>query len=121
MTGGLLFQNEEITKYIKFKITIEDNGVGISQQNVSRLFKDYKRLEEHDKLNAKGTGLGLSICKNIIEQMGGTVSVDSEIDKGTKFHIVLQLKAIHKVNQPALSLTKSFKTFFRPVICKDKV
>lgn len=44
-------------------------------------------------MNAKGTGLGLSICKNIIEQMGGTVSVESEEGKGTKFHIIVTLKS----------------------------
>ena len=52
---------------------MEDNGAGISKKNQKLLFKDYARLEEHESMNAKGTGLGLSICKNIIEQMGGTV------------------------------------------------
>lgn len=65
-------------KYIKAKITIEDNGAGISKKNQKKLFTDYTRLDEHQSMNAKGTGLGLSICKNIIEQMGGTVSIESE-------------------------------------------
>jgi signal transduction histidine kinase len=56
---------------------IEDNGVGISENNKGKLFTDYSRLEEHEDMNAKGTGLGLSICKNIIEQMGGNVEVES--------------------------------------------
>jgi hypothetical protein len=47
-------------------------------------------------MNAKGTGLGLSICKNIIEQLGGTVSIESEEGLGTKFHITISLKVEEK-------------------------
>ena len=44
-------------------------------------------------MNAKGTGLGLSICKNIITQMGGTISIESEEGHGSKFNITMGLKA----------------------------
>lgn len=47
-------------------MVIEDNGAGISKENVDKLFKDYSRLAEHENMNAKGTGLGMSICKKII-------------------------------------------------------
>jgi len=73
----------EQTKYVKFAIIIEDNGVGISKENISKLFKDYSRLDEHQNMNHKGTGLGLSICKNLVEQMGGKVKVESEINVGS--------------------------------------
>lgn len=73
----------EEMKYIKLKMTIEDNGVGISNANLKKLFTNYTSLDEHKKMNAKGTGLGLSICKNIVEQMGGSVSVQSTLGKGT--------------------------------------
>lgn len=86
----------EVTKYIKMRMTIEDNGVGIAEQNLNKLFTDYSCLKEHSKLNAKGTGLGLSICKNIIEQMGGSVEVESTLGVGTKFHITNQMKVIDK-------------------------
>lgn len=49
-------------------------------------------------MNAKGTGLGLSICKNIIEQMGGNVEVESVLGKGTKFLITLNVKAQDKIS-----------------------
>lgn len=70
-------------------MTIEDNGVGISKENQNKLFQNYSRLDEHQHMNDKGTGLGLSICKNIIEKMGGDVSIESEVGHGTKFHIVV--------------------------------
>ena len=47
-------------------IIIEDNGVGISEENIEKLFKDFNKLDEHKNMNAKGTGLGLSICKKIV-------------------------------------------------------
>lgn len=89
-------ETKEQLKYIKLQLTVEDNGAGISKQNLGKLFKDYSRLEEHEGMNAKGTGLGLSICKNIIEQMGGDVEVTSELGKGTMFKINLNIKATDK-------------------------
>ena len=77
-------------------MVIEDNGAGISKENVNKLFKDYSRLQEHANMNAKGTGLGMSICKKIINQMGGHVYAESEIGKGTKINVELGIKAIDK-------------------------
>ena len=74
-------------KFVKLQIVIEDNGVGIKRENISKIFQDYSRLDEHESMNAKGTGLGMNICKRIIEQMGGKCSIDSEVDKGTEIKI----------------------------------
>jgi signal transduction histidine kinase len=68
-------------------MTFEDNGVGITKEDQTKVFTDYTRLQEHNKLNLKGTGLGLSICKDLIEQMGGKVEIDSVKDKYCKFII----------------------------------
>ena len=70
-------------------------------------------------MNAKGTGLGLSICKNIIEQMGGSVQVLSELGKGSRFQINLNALARDKgaSNQlernSQLQITDSFSASFR--------
>lgn len=53
------------------------------KENIKKLFTDFEKLNEHKAMNAKGTGLGLSICKQIIEQMGGKVSIKSEVGFGT--------------------------------------
>ena len=58
---------EETEKYAKFRIEIEDNGAGISEENINNLFIDFGMLELHRKMNSQGTGLGLSICKRIAE------------------------------------------------------
>jgi signal transduction histidine kinase len=85
--------DQESEKYIKIKIEISDTGVGIKKENLSKLFMDFGKLDEHSKINAQGTGLGLSICKKMIEKMGGTVSVDSVEGKGTTFTVSLVMKA----------------------------
>ena len=61
------FDSQEIEKYAKFRIDIEDNGAGISEENINKLFIDFGMLEQHRKMNSQGTGLGLSICKRIAE------------------------------------------------------
>lgn len=66
---------------------IEDTGVGISPENIKKLFQDYSRLDEHQNINQGGTGLGLSICKNLVEQMGGKVDVESKLGEGSRFNI----------------------------------
>ena len=56
------------------------------------MFLDFSVLDEHRSRNIRGTGLGLSICKKIIQKMGGKVSVESTIGKGTTFTIVITSK-----------------------------
>ena len=62
-----------------------DTGIGISENCLKHLFIDFSKLDENSKRNSQGTGLGLSICKNIIEQMGGSVEVKSQLGQGSRF------------------------------------
>ena len=72
---------------------------------MDKLFIDFTKLDEHLELNEIGTGLGLSICKKIIEQMGGSVSVSSEVDVGSTFSINLFSKTkLQKVNTISKSI-----------------
>jgi len=64
---------------------IIDSGVGISQEGINNLFMDFGKLSENSERNKSGTGLGLSICKKIIEQMGGSVKVESKLGEGSTF------------------------------------
>lgn len=74
--------------YAFFKTEIEDNGVGISKEFIPHLFEDFSR--EHNTTHSKiaGTGLGMSIAKKLTELMNGSIEVESEIGKGTKFTVV---------------------------------
>ena len=78
-------QSQEYEKY--YEISISDNGIGIPQEYLQQIFIMYKRL--HTKDHFQGTGIGLSMSKKIIERMGGSIWVKSEINKGTTFHFTI--------------------------------
>ena len=69
--------NEIIDKIVSFEINIIDTGLGISPEGLQQLFTNFGKLQENQDQNKGGTGLGLSICKQIIENMGGNVTVTS--------------------------------------------
>ena len=79
---------------------IEDNGAGISEANIGKLFKDYSRLEEH-RNERQGNRARLVNLQNIIEQMGSGIEVESQVGKGTQFKITINAKAVDKNRQIA--------------------
>lgn len=73
----------------KILLSVEDNGQGIAQEDLPRVFERFYRVEKSRSQKAGGTGLGLSIVKHIAALFGGEVKVESELGKGTVFTVVL--------------------------------
>jgi len=73
----------------KLLITIADTGPGIPAVHLDHIFKQFYRVPERSA-GVRGTGLGLYICKHIIEGHGGEIKIESELNKGTTFHILLE-------------------------------
>ena len=68
-------------------LSVEDNGIGIDKHYFDEIFRPFKRL--HSRYDYEGSGIGLAICKRIVEANKGTISVESELDKGTIFRFTL--------------------------------
>ncbi len=71
------------------RLRVIDNGIGIGRQHLPRLFERFYRVDKARSRKLGGTGLGLSIVKHIVQAHGGTVTVQSEVNKGSVFEIVL--------------------------------
>ncbi len=78
--------------YGDYTFIIKDNGIGMSGEFVEHIFEPFEREVTTTQSGIQGTGLGMAITKNIVEMMGGTISVESELGKGSTFTVELSLK-----------------------------
>ena len=72
-------------------VSVQDNGLGIPKESVSRLFEKFYRVRNDDRKDIIGTGLGLSLAKQIIEIHGGIISVESEHGEGSTFTFTIPI------------------------------
>ena len=75
-----------------YEIRVKDNGIGMSQEFVKKLFSPFERERTSTVSRTQGTGLGMAITKNIVDMMGGTIEVQTEQDKGTEFIVRLPFR-----------------------------
>ena len=74
------------------QIEVEDDGYGMTQEYLKTIFDAFTRAENSTTNKVQGTGLGMAITKNIVELMGGTIEVSSEVDKGSLFRVELEFR-----------------------------
>ncbi|SHI39433.1 ATP-binding response regulator [Pseudobutyrivibrio xylanivorans] len=70
-------------------VTVTDTGIGVAEENIPYLFDTFTRVGEFNKKRIEGTGLGLTITKQLVDLMGGTISVESELGKGSSFIVMI--------------------------------
>lgn len=91
---ALTVREIEQSEYTKYQIVVEDTGAGMSEEFLDKIFIPYERETRFGARNIAGTGLGMPITKNIISQMNGEISVESELDRGSRFTVTLPFKGI---------------------------
>ncbi len=89
---------------VTLKINVSDTGIGLSKEQRERLFKAFSQANSSDTRQFGGTGLGLLICRQLIEQMGGAITMSSEPGKGSVFSFTLPLGTQHEHRLPELDL-----------------
>lgn len=85
--GSIIVSSEEDDN--KVAITVEDNGIGMSEEIISKLFRSDSAYSAEGTAGEKGTGLGLLICKDMVVKLSGNIQVTSEEGKGSKFIFTL--------------------------------
>lgn len=80
------------SQFEHIKIEVEDDGYGMTPEYLKTIFDAFTRAENSTTNKVQGTGLGMAITKNIVELMGGTIDVSSELDKGSLFRVDLEFR-----------------------------
>ena len=78
--------------YAKYRFLVSDNGLGMSADFKETIFDAFTRAESSVTNKIQGTGLGMAITKNLVEAMGGTIDVESELGQGSCFEVLMDLK-----------------------------
>lgn len=94
--GNIWFRMIGLTQYSNqyehIRIEVEDDGYGMAPEYLETIFDAFTRAENSTTNKVQGTGLGMAITKNIVELMGGTIDVFSEVNKGSLFRVDLELR-----------------------------
>ena len=85
-------QEQRSSQYERIRIEVEDNGYGMTPEYLEKIFDAFTRAENSMTNKVQGTGLGMAITKSIVELMGGTIAVSSEVDRGSLFVVELDLR-----------------------------
>ena len=89
---SLKVSERQNSDFVKYKLVLKDTGAGMSRDFLDRIFIPYEREVRFGAKNVSGTGLGMPIVKNILSQMNGEISVESELGKGSTFTVILPFR-----------------------------
>ncbi|MDE6411967.1 MAG: transporter substrate-binding domain-containing protein [Clostridia bacterium] len=100
---------EESEGYASYEFKVKDTGIGMSPEFLQHVFEPFEREHTSTVSGIQGTGLGLAITKNIVDLMGGTITVESEVDKGSEFTILFNFRVAEEP-APQLALKSADET-----------
>ncbi|MBQ0072299.1 MAG: hypothetical protein KBS81_10690, partial [Spirochaetales bacterium] len=92
----------EKTDYSLYEFCVKDTGIGMAPEFLDHIFEPFERERNSTISGIQGTGLGMTITKNLVDLMGGQISVRSEVGKGSEFFITLKFQ--HSIRVPSSSL-----------------
>ncbi|WP_050983936.1 hybrid sensor histidine kinase/response regulator [Treponema sp. JC4] len=94
-----------------YEFIIEDTGIGMKQEFISHIFEMFSRERNMTDTGIQGTGLGMAIVKNLVDLMGGTINIESQVDKGTKvtFHFNFKIQNQQQIKQTTGPVKKKSK------------
>nr|WP_158500643.1 PAS domain-containing hybrid sensor histidine kinase/response regulator [Shimia marina] len=94
--GAVIVEAERLASEEMVEIRVADTGVGIAQEDLDRIFEEFVTVDTaYDRENA-GTGLGLAITKGLVQEMGGDIFADSELEEGSLFTIRVPMPVVQK-------------------------
>jgi len=95
--------------FYTLRFQVKDTGIGISKENQSKLFKPFSQVDNTISRKYGGTGLGLIICAQLVKQMGGKISVESELGKGSNFTFTINLQVSELTQQEQIEQSRLHK------------
>ncbi len=99
--GHIELDIEELPRdghFARYKFTVTDNGIGMSKEFQEHIYESFTRAESSVTNKVQGTGLGMAITKSIVNMMGGAISLESELGKGSKFEVMLEFRIDQKAD-----------------------
>lgn len=101
ISNAVKFSHENETIYVDMKdqgdfieIHVRDSGIGIDKKNLETIFDKYSKLDDSLAINTEGSGIGLALVQTTVELIGGEISVESEVGKGSVFTVRLPVKLL---------------------------
>lgn len=109
----LSFDGEEDEGVLALKVSVEDTGMGIKEEDLHKLYVAFERIEESRNRNIEGTGLGISITSNILKLMNSTLQVNSVYGEGSNFFFTINQKIVdaNPVGDIDQAVNESFKKY----------
>ena len=101
-------KNVSESGYARYEISVVDNGIGMSEEFMKKMFDAFERENTSTQSGHMGTGLGLTITKKLLNIMGGSIKVESKRNEGTKIFVSLPLKIVQKTKKAA-KIPQSFE------------